>query len=155
MAPVNSPHLTAIQRKELSAPLLFLHQNNLLKGAILDYGAGRGTDAEFLTGKYHYAEVDQYDPFYYPCWPKRKYDTILCTYVLNVITSSEADKVLSSIISLMTDHATAYITVRCRLTKFGFRPYRGGFVYYREVKLALPVVHYNHDKRFIIYKLKK
>lgn len=155
MKPINSPHLTAMHRTELSAPVLFLHQNNLLKGTILDYGAGRGSDADFLAGKYHYTDVDRYDPFYFPTQPTRKYDTVLCTYVLNVITSTEAEKVLNVIVSLMEDNASAFITVRCRLTRFGFRPYRGGFVYYREVKLQLPVVHYNHDKRFIIYKLTK
>ena len=40
---------TAISRKAPSRPMRFLQEHDLLKGRMLDYGCGRGTDAKFLA----------------------------------------------------------------------------------------------------------
>ena len=68
----NKSHLTAIKRTKLSVPIRGLD----LKGKrVLDYGCGRGSDADLLG-------ADKYDPYYFPERPTGKYDVILCTYVL-------------------------------------------------------------------------
>lgn len=74
-------------RKDMSAPARYLLQNNLIFGEVLDYGCGRGMDTAILKKKGF--KVQQYDPHYYPYTAPiikdGRYDTILCTYVLNVV----------------------------------------------------------------------
>ena len=45
---INNPHLTAIERTALSFPTRWLQQQQLLKGAILDFGCGHGYDTDEL-----------------------------------------------------------------------------------------------------------
>ena len=52
---MDNSHKTAIKRNKLSAPMRYLSENNLLKGDLLDYGCGRGDDADLLS-------MDKYDP---------------------------------------------------------------------------------------------
>lgn len=99
-------HLTAIGRRSLSAPAKYLLGQGLIVGSILDYGCGRGGDAKRL-------KADAYDPYYFPVEMYNKYDTILSTYVLNVILrSSDRDAVITTIKSLLHPGGNAYITVR-------------------------------------------
>jgi hypothetical protein len=60
----------------------FLNSLGLLRGKMLDYGCGRGFDAEYYG-------MDKYDPHYAPEFPKIKFDTITCNYVLNVVDAVE------------------------------------------------------------------
>jgi len=46
---MNKAHLTAISRKLPSKPMQILHQKGLLKGALLDYGCGKGFDAKHYS----------------------------------------------------------------------------------------------------------
>jgi len=103
-------YLTAIGRTKLSAPVQYLHDNGLLKGYILDYGCGRGTDVKFLE-MLGYA-CDKYDPHYQPYLSKHfQYDTVLCTFVLNVIEDVlERNRVMADIIKHCK--GDAYVTVR-------------------------------------------
>lgn len=77
---MNKSHLTAISRKAPSAPMKWLNANGLLKGKMLDYGCGRGYDADTFG-------MAKYDPFWFKCddFGAEEFDTITCNYVLNVI----------------------------------------------------------------------
>ena len=46
---------------------------------MLDFGCGRGTDAATYG-------MDAYDPYWRPEKPTGPYDTIVCIYVLNVVS---------------------------------------------------------------------
>ncbi len=106
---MHSSAKTAISRKTLSAPMRVLSRRKLLCGATLDYGCGRGFDADYL-------DIQGYDPHWrndesilFPMY----YNTITCNYVLNVIESQdEREKVLDHIFWLLAPKGIAYITVR-------------------------------------------
>jgi hypothetical protein len=101
-----STHKTAITRSSLSVPARNLQESGLIRGRVLDYGSGRGGDASFLKS-------DSYDPYYNSTHPEGPYDTILCTYVLNVLESAaERVLVISKIKKLLAKDGTAYVTVR-------------------------------------------
>ncbi len=67
---------TAISRTDLSAPMAFYQDQGFLTGEVLDYGGGK--------------EVHEYNIFD-PAWKAdyelldKKYDTVTCNYVINVI----------------------------------------------------------------------
>lgn len=108
----NYPHLTAIKRNKLSAPIARLINNTVLRGNILDYGCGHGDDVRFLSGLG--VKIKGYDPY----WNnndevlRSKYDTILCTYVLNVIGPKKRRETIKKITKLCNDDAVIYLTVR-------------------------------------------
>ena len=78
---VNNPQLTAIERTSISFPTRWLKQNNLLKGEILDFGCGFGFDTDQL--KEQGFDILGYDNYYRPDYPEKRFDTIVCNYVLN------------------------------------------------------------------------
>jgi hypothetical protein len=83
-----------------------LDAKGLLGGRKLDYGCGKGMDAQTYG-------MDKYDPHYAPELPEGPYDTITCNYVLNVIESFyERELVIASIRELLAPGGRAYITVR-------------------------------------------
>lgn len=131
-------HETAIARKTLSAPAKRLVKLGLISGRVLDYGCGRGKDAEILN-------CEGYDPYYFPTKPRGKFDTILCSYVLNVLTEESRQEVIDSIKRLLKSGGSAYISVR-RDTK-NFNRLDRQF----NVQLDLPTVYSNSS--FCIYKL--
>lgn len=115
-------HYTAINRDSKSFPLKFLQRNNLLKGKILDFGCGLGTDAEFLKSEKY--DVEKFDPFYFPEIPTEKFDTILCFYVLNVLLPEEQEKVMLQLASLLKPEGKAFIAVRRDIQYEGFRMHK-------------------------------
>ncbi len=102
----NKAHLTAITRKTLSLPTAWLLEQGRITGEALDYGCGRGYDADFLG-------MDKYDPHYAPEMPTAQYDTVICNYVLNVIPE-ELDRidVVNRIRHYLKPGGVAYISVR-------------------------------------------
>jgi hypothetical protein len=86
---MNKSHLTAISRKSPSSPMKFLSRAGLLKGKKLDYGCGKGLDADTFG-------MEKYDPYYFKCddFSVSEFDTITCNYVLNVI-ESPADRMMA------------------------------------------------------------
>ena len=116
-----APHQTAITRKKLSLPAQYLLQRDLLKGDVLDYGCGRGDDVRRLgqaLGVHDWSPVVGYDPHWRPNMPTKKFDTIMCNYVLNVIIDPiQREEVLLHITSLLKPGGTAFITVRRDITK--------------------------------------
>ena len=90
----------------MSAPVKFLKGQGLLQGRTLDYGCGKGFDADVL-------QCSKYDPHFSPELPKGKFDTIICNYVLNVIESEVVRlHTLEQIRLLLKPQGKAYITVR-------------------------------------------
>jgi len=96
-----------------------LYSRGLVKGKVLDYGSGLGADARFLRSKGY--EVTEYDPYYAPEYPAQRYDTILCSYVLNVLLPEEQSLVLMAVSELLQPTGQAYFSVRRDVRRNGFR----------------------------------
>ncbi len=112
-------HLTAIERIHLSFPAKQLLDKKLLQGKVLDFGCGFGNDVKLLHQKGF--DITGYDPYYFPEFPDRKFDTILCFYVLNVLFPEEQANVLMQVSHLLKPGGKAYFAVRRDLKKEGFR----------------------------------
>ncbi|CAN5327851.1 hypothetical protein BH23BAC3_BH23BAC3_23080 [soil metagenome] len=82
----------------------------LIKGDVLDFGSGFGEDARFLNSKN--ISCTNYDPHHAPEYPDRKFDTILCQYVLNVLLPEEQADLLMAVSELLKLSGRAYFTVR-------------------------------------------
>ena len=115
----NNPHLTAKERTSISFPTRWLKQNNLLKGEILDFGCGFGFDTDELQKEGF--DIVGYDNYYRPEYPTKRFDTIICNYVLNVLEPKEQAEVLMEVSELLKPTGTAYFTVRRDLKSEGFR----------------------------------
>ena len=140
------PHLTAIARKRPSVPMRQLDAKGLLVGRMLDYGCGKGMDAETY-------DMDGYDPYYNPIDPEGPYDTITCNYVLNVIEDAqERADVLESIQRLLGPGGRAYITVRDDRASLNGTTSRG--TWQGKIVLDLPVVQ-RKSGQFVTYLLEK
>lgn len=116
---INHPYLTAIKRTDLSVPTRYLLQHELLKGKILDFGCGFGFDTDELKRQGY--DITGYDYYYRPDFPKGKFDTIICNYVLNVLEPYAQAEVLMNVANLLSPKGTAYFAVRRDLTEEGFR----------------------------------
>lgn len=116
---VNNPHLTAIERTSISFPTRWLRQNNLLQGEILDFGCGFGFDTDQL--KEEGFDITGYDNYYRPDYPEKRFDTIICNYVLNVLEPNEQAEVLMSVSELLRPTGKAFFAVRRDLKNDGFR----------------------------------
>jgi diadenosine tetraphosphate (Ap4A) HIT family hydrolase len=112
-------HLTAKERDKVSYPTRKLFNIGVIKGEVLDFGSGFGKDAEFLNSMN--IRCANYDPYHSPDYPDRKFDTILCQYVLNVLLPEEQAEVLMSVSELLKPTGKAYFTVRRDLKRFGYR----------------------------------
>lgn len=115
----NNPHLTAKERTSISFPTRWLKQNNLLEGEILDFGCGFGFDTDQLQKEGF--NIVGYDNYYRPEYPTKRFDTIICNYVLNVLEPEEQAEVLMSVSELLKPTGTAYFAVRRDLKSEGFR----------------------------------
>ncbi|MCF8309187.1 MAG: HIT domain-containing protein [Bacteroidales bacterium] len=130
-------HLTAKERKKLSFPVRWLYQNGYLKGAILDYGCGFGNDADILM-KNGVPKIDKYDKYYFPDLPEKKYDTIICSYVLNVLERPEQTQVLMEISELLKQNGKAYFAVRRDVKYEGYRMHKIHKEYTYQCNVVLP-----------------
>lgn len=139
----NKSGRTAIRRTRISTPMAYLKDQGKLTGKVLDFGCGRGFDCDTLG-------FDGYDPNFRPKYPAKRYDTITCVYVLNVIESrAERLKVLSELASLLKPKGVAYIAVRNDRSSLKGRTSSGtwqGFI-----NLPLPVE--KQTRNFVLYKL--
>jgi diadenosine tetraphosphate (Ap4A) HIT family hydrolase len=115
-------HLTAKDRDSISFPAKFLMTRNLLKGEILDFGCGFGKDIEVLKNKGY--NIQGYDKFHKPTYPKKKFDSIICLYVLNVLMPEEQAKVLIELSRLIKPTGKVYFAVRRDLKYEGFRTHK-------------------------------
>ena len=115
-------HLTAKQREYLSFPAKILLEKNLLLGNVLDYGCGFGNDVKLLQQKG--VDIEGYDKYYFPEYPKEKFDTIICFYVLNVLLPEEQAMVLMELSQLIKPTGKVYIAVRRDVKYEGFRTHK-------------------------------
>ena len=116
---INNPQLTARKRTSLSFSTRWLQTKNLLIGEILDFGCGYGFETEELK-KQSYSIVG-YDKYLRSTLPDKKFDTIICNEVLNVLEPEEQASVLMSISELLKPSGKAYFTLRRNLKREGFR----------------------------------
>lgn len=105
-------HPTAITRSEASAPVRHLwdHARRLLAtGRILDYGCGRGTDADALG-------ATAYDPWHPDAAVRRpptgQFDVVLLTYILNVLPPRPRVAALVNAAVLVRPGGILAVTVR-------------------------------------------
>ena len=103
------PELTAIYRKTLPMPVMAALKAGYIKGNILDYGCGHGAVKKLLGQKY---KVTNYDPHYFPDWPKGEFDTVLCLYVLNVVSMDTRRNVMRGVRYFLKPGGTAVIAIR-------------------------------------------
>lgn len=138
----SNSYRTAVARKGLSAPARFLKKHGWIRGRVLDYGCGRGTDADLLG-------ADKYDPHFFPEAPKRKYKTILCTYVLNVLPPQDAAIIVERVKELLLPGGVACFAVRRDVKEEGVTS-RGTLQHNAECPPGANVLHYEPG-RFAIY----
>lgn len=145
-------HLTAIDRDNLSYPLRVLLKENLILGKILDYGCGKGTDFQKLRQKG--LDATGYDPFYFPEFPKDKFDTIICFYVLNVLLPEEQNDVLMKVSCLLKPNGKAFFAVRRDVKYEGFRTHKIHLkqTYQRQVRLNYKSVFRNENCEIYQYQ---
>ena len=115
-------HLTAKEREQLSFPAKILFNQNLLVGNVLDFGCGFGNDVKLL--KSNGIDIEGYDKHHFPEYPAKKYDTIICFYVLNVLLPEEQAMVLMELSQLIKPTGKVYIAVRRDLQHEGFRTHK-------------------------------
>jgi len=115
-------HLTAKERETMSFPAKFLLNKNLLVGDVLDFGCGFGKDVELIDAKG--IKITAYDKHHFPEYPKEKFDTIICFYVLNVLMQEEQATVLMQLSQLVKPTGTVYFAVRRDLQYEGFRTHK-------------------------------
>lgn len=137
-------HLTAKKRDKRSYPMYWLHKNGHINGEVLDFGCGHGEDIKFLDLLGF--DVTGYDKYYENNYPNKKFDTITCIYVLNVMDSLEQSQVLMSVSELLKPGGTAFFVVRRDIKKEGYRTH---YVYKKptyqtNVKLPFKSI-YNSD----------
>lgn len=109
---------TAMHRTSLSAPVKWLLEKGYLitGNSVLDFGCGHGRDVLELRKLGFYA--DGYDPHWKPAEDLllKQYNTVLCTYVLNVVEEQEEIEILRKLEKL---GKVIFITVRRDLPKLG------------------------------------
>ncbi len=115
-------HLTAIDRTSISYPARIVLNQNKLIGKVLDFGCGIGKDVELLKVKG--IDIIGYDPFYFPEFPTKRFDTILCFYVLNVLLPEEQAEVLMNVSNLLKPNGKAYFAVRRDIQHEGYRVHK-------------------------------
>jgi hypothetical protein len=139
---------TAIARKKPSVPCKWLFEKTTYiryywNANILDYGCGRGEDAD------HY-DMYRYDPNSFPTMPDGKYDAILCTYVFNVIDDLDRKRAAYNMLGLLDRNGGVYITVRRDLPKGG-KQGRKCWQHY----VTLPFAVIRETPTYCIYKATK
>ncbi len=106
---------TAISRTRLSAPAAYLDEQGLLRRRILDFGCGRGDLARFLDDR----NVYQWDPHHHPTTPIGLFDTVVCIYVLNVLSPSPRRRALWAAKEYVRRGGCLYVAVRRDLQREG------------------------------------
>lgn len=145
-------HLTAKEREKVSFSTRKLYNMGMIEGEVLDFGSGFGRDTEFLNAKK--ISYTNYYPHHAPDYPNRKFDTILCQYVLNVLLPEEQAEVLMSVSELLKPTGKAYFTVRRDLKKTGYRTHYVHKVptYQCNVKLSYRTVFRNDFSEIYEYR---
>jgi hypothetical protein len=109
----------------------------------MDYGCGKGYDAYYLG-------ADSYDPHFQPVMPPGRFDTILCTFVLNVVESpEEREAIVADVLSRLNKGGRAYFSVRTDKARLNGYTSRG--TWQGSVVMDAPVVA--KGSGFVTYEL--
>jgi DNA phosphorothioation-associated putative methyltransferase len=153
-------HLTAISRKNPSAPMKWLVGEFAFAStdAILDYGCGRGCDVTWM--KNHDFNITGYDPYYSPNTiqngMKECFDIITCNFVLNVIDSSHGrEGVIHHIKGLLKPLGVAYIAIRADKKKLNGYTKRGTYQTYVDILPAHGFKLINKTGSYELYEFTK
>lgn len=134
-SPFSYSHLTTKKGYDLSFPAKILFNQSLLIGDVLDFGCGFGNDVKLLEQKG--VKIEGYDSHYFPEYPKKAYDTIICIYVLNSLQLEEQETVLMELSQLLKPSGKAYIAVKRDIKFEGSRKHKiqQKKIYHRQVIL--------------------
>ena len=131
-------------RDKLSKTSRVLIDNELIQGRVLDYGCGKGFDADSQGWS-------AYDPHYRQTYPTGQFNTIIVNHVANILTSRSRTELYSSVNELLADGGIAYISVARNIPKRGKAGVRRRLQNY--VVLTLPSVFCDDEEE--IYALEK
>lgn len=162
-----SNYKTAIVRRTASAPIKRLINYGafyrfLVPGTkILDYGCGKGHDVDKVKDYYSSyvfsnsglkidgIVMDKFDPYYFPIkLEKGSYNLILCTYVLNIVSKEDQEKIITNIIELLVPNGVAYFSVRRDIPTEGTSTQRW-------VELLYPFRKWAINSKYAIYNIRK
>ncbi|MBN1936668.1 MAG: HIT domain-containing protein [Anaerolineae bacterium] len=143
-------HLTVKERRRVSFPARHLFNQYLIRGRVLDFGSGLGADVDFLRQKGF--DITSYDPHYAPDPPQGKFDTIICTYVLNILLPEEQAHVLMAVAELLKPEGKAYFTVRRDIQQDGFRTHVKHSVSVYQCNVKLPYRSFLRTEHCEIYE---
>jgi DNA phosphorothioation-associated putative methyltransferase len=85
---------TAISRRKPSRPLKAALKLGAIQGKVLDFGCGKGRDVAELSELGY--KVVGYDPNFRPAKPRGKFQTVLMTYVVNVLKAKQRNLALQA-----------------------------------------------------------
>jgi diadenosine tetraphosphate (Ap4A) HIT family hydrolase len=149
-----NPHsyLTASKRKSLSSLARYLLKNELLSGEVLDFGCGFGNDVELLKGRS--VNIVGYDKHYFSNYPVHKFDTIICSNVLEVLMPEEQESVIIEVSNLLKPTGRGFFSVSRNIHKEGFRIHKINKkpIYKADVKLNFKSVFKNEKIEIYEYK---
>lgn len=131
-------------RTGLSKTARVLLAGGLIRGRVLDYGCGRGFDAQ-------HEGWDAYDPYYAPTPVAGPYDTIVVNHVANILTRASREKLYQTVNALLGAGGTAWFSVARNIPergKAGLRRRIGNYVV-----LTLPTLFADGEEE--IYRLDK
>mgnify|MGYP003333916458 CR=1 FL=1 len=135
----------AMKRKTPSQASLLYNKLNLIKGRVLDYGCGYGLDAEVNNW-------ESYDPYYNDVEVEGLFDTIVCTNVLNAVSSKIRSQIIENIRDLLKEDGNAYfgiprnLPVKGKLSGYARRP---------QNYIVLTLESMYKDNKIEIYKFSK
>lgn len=112
---MQTSHKTAIHRNKPSLTVRMIENFGLIKNRVFDFGCGTGKDVRYLKSKGF--DVGFWDPFYFKekslsDFKPNSFQTVLCTYVLNVIHKDERIDAIGNIKKLLHKDGTVFFTVR-------------------------------------------
>lgn len=101
---------------------------------VLDFGCGRGFDAEILLHRGF--NINRFDPYFFPEMPNGKFHLVTCSYVLNVLTNDNDNRqmVIRQAWSKVEDGGMLFISVRDQksinnyATAGQWTPFTDGFI---------------------------
>jgi len=120
---------TAITRKTKSRPMTTVQPKIPKEAKVLDYGCGRGIDADLLKEEGY--NVSKFDPHFFPDRNilTEKFDFITCFYVLNVIEEVEGQiNVCNSVRQLLNENGVAVFAIRGDKDAISGMPCGKGFI---------------------------
>jgi len=146
----SNSHLTAAERTKLSFTAQFLLQKNLLTGDVLDFGCGHGSDVKLLTQSG--IAIQGYDKYYFPEYPTKRYDTIICNDVLSVLLPEEQNRVLMELSKLVKPSGKVFISVRRGLQYEGYKTLEKTNIKIYQCNVTLNIKSYYKNKNIEIYE---